>query len=139
MRINLPRVLIGGILGGLIINIGEWFLNFVIVVDFSREFFAKHNVPLPEAGALIPGIGMNFLLGVVIALGYASIRPRFGGGPRSALIFALFAWFLVYVYPGVFNMILFSIPLKQTLIAFGWSLFEYVLAALVSAAIYKEN
>jgi hypothetical protein len=139
MKINLPRVLVGGLLGGLIINIGEWFLNFVIVADFSKEFFALHNIPLPTASALLPGVGMNFLLGIVIALGYASIRPRFGAGPRSALIFALFAWFLVYVYPGVFNAILFSIPVKQTLIAFGWSLLEYVLAALVSAAIYKEN
>jgi hypothetical protein len=139
MKINLPRVLVGGLMGGLIINIGEWFLNFVIVADYSKELFARLNVPLPTASALLPGLVMNFLLGIVIALGYAAIRPRFGAGPRSAVIFALFAWFLVYVYPGVFNMILFSIPPKQTLIAFGWSLLEYVVAALASAAIYKEN
>ncbi|HVS20335.1 MAG TPA: hypothetical protein VHD88_00730, partial [Pyrinomonadaceae bacterium] len=71
-------------------------------------------------------------------LGYAAIRPRFGAGPKTAIIAALFAWFGVYLYTGIINSMLFAIPINTMLIVLVWGLVEYVIGALVGAWLYKE-
>jgi hypothetical protein len=43
-------------------------------------------------------MAMTFVLGFVMIFGYAAIRSRFGAGPKTAIIAALFAWFGVVVY-----------------------------------------
>jgi hypothetical protein len=72
-------------------------------------------------------------------LGYASIRPRFGPGPKTAIIAALFAWFGVYVYQNVIASGLGFLPGNLLPMILGWGLVEYVLAAMAGAALYKEN
>jgi hypothetical protein len=88
---------------------------------------------------MIAAVGGTLVLGIVIVLGYAAIRPRFGAGPKTAIIAALFAWFGIYVYSGIINGMLFGIPMSTILMLIGWGLVEYVLATLAGAALYKES
>ena len=81
----------------------------------------------------------TIVLGIVIVLGYAAIRPRFGAGAKTAIIAALFAWFGCYVYCGIINALLFGIPMNTMLIVLVWGLVEYIIAALVGAWLYKEG
>jgi hypothetical protein len=138
MNINLGRVLLGGLVAGVILNVGEFVLNDVVLGAQMKGFFDKHNFAEPGPNFIIAAVAITFVLGIVIVLGYAAIRPRFGAGPKTAIIAALFAWFGVYLYSGIINGLLFRIPLNLLLIAFAWGLVEYVIAALIGAWLYRE-
>src|SRR5882762_7518524 len=101
MKINFGRVLLGGFVAGLLMNVGEWLLNDKVLGSQMKNFFAHHNFPLPEGKAIAVAVVMVFVLGIVMILGYAAIRPRFGPGPKTAIIAGLFAWFGVYFYGNV--------------------------------------
>ena len=138
MKINFGRVLLGGLVAGLVLNVGEYVLNEKVLGAQMKEFFSQHKFQ-PPAGNFIPiAIALTFVLGIVIVLGYAAIRPRFDAGPKTAIIAALFAWFGVYLYTGIINGLLFSIPLNTMLILLGWGLVEYIVGAIAGAWLYKE-
>ncbi|HYR76837.1 MAG TPA: hypothetical protein VEM96_13440 [Pyrinomonadaceae bacterium] len=138
MKINFGRVLLGGLVAGVILNIGEYILNDKVLGAQMKEYFAKHNFPTPGGNAIAVAVVMTFVLGIVIVLGYAAIRPRFGAGPKTAIIAALFAWFGVYVYPDVVGAAFGFVPTSILPIALVWGLVEYNVAALIGAWLYKE-
>ena len=137
-KINLGRALLGGLVAGVILNIGEWVLNGVILKDQMQEFFKRCGFAQPGNNFLVVAVAITLVLGVVIVLGYAAIRPRFGPGPKTAIIAALFAWFGIYLYQNVIALGLGIVPMKLVVIALAWGLVEYIIATMVGAALYKE-
>jgi hypothetical protein len=138
-KINFGRATIGGLVTGVILNVGEWVLNGVILHDEMQTFFTRCGFPQPGGNFIAIAVGITFILGIVIILGYAAIRPRFGPGPKTAIITALFAWFGVYLYQNVIGFGLGMVPAKLVVIALAWGLVEYILATLVGAALYSES
>ncbi len=137
-KINFGRVLLGGLVAGLILNVGEWVLNGIVLHQQMQEFFKRCGFPEPGTNFLVIAVAITFVLGIVIVLGYAAIRPRFGPGPKTAIIAALFAWFGVVVYQNVIAGGLGMEPASLLAMVIGWELVEYLLAALVGAALYSE-
>jgi len=137
-KINFGRVLLGGIVAGVILNLGEMVLNGMILAKEMADFFNRCGFKQPASTFYVIAIAITFVLGIVIVLGYAAIRPRFGAGPKTAIIAALFAWFGVYVYQNVIALGLGMVPIKLVAIALVWGLVEYIIASLVGAALYKE-
>src|ERR1041384_3811829 len=138
-KINFGRATIGGLVTGVILNVGEWVLNGVILHDEMQTFFTRCGFPQPGGNFIAIAVGITFILGIVMILGYAAIRPRFGPGPKTAIITALFAWFGVYLYQNVIGFGLGMVPAKLVVIALAWGLVEYILATLVGAALYTES
>jgi len=138
-KINFGRVLLGGLVAGLILNVGEWVLNGIVLHQQMQEFFKRCGFPEPGTNFLVIAVAITFVLGIVIVLGYAAIRPRFGPGPKTAIIAALFAWFGVVVYQNVIAGGLGMEPASLLAMVLGWELVEYLLAALVGAALYSET
>ena len=138
-KINMGRVLLGGLVAGLILNIGEFVLNGVILQKEMQDFFKRCGFREPGTKFMVIAIAITFVLGIVMVLGYAAIRPRFGPGPKTAIIAALFAWFGVVVYQNVIAAGLGMVPANLVAIALGWEIVEYSLAAIVGAALYKED
>jgi hypothetical protein len=116
MKINFGRVLLGGLVAGLILNIGEFLLNDMVLGTQMKAFFLAHKFDEPGGIFLPVALGMTFVLGIVIVWLYALIRPRLGAGPKTAIIAALIAWFGIYLYSGAINGILVGIPLSTMLI-----------------------
>ena len=137
-KINIGRVLLGGLVAGIVLNIGEYILNDKVFGSQMKEYLAKHNFPTPGGSAIAVAVVMTFVLGIVIVLGYAAIRPRFGAGVKTAIIAALFAWFGVYVYPNILRAAFGFVPTNILPIALVWGLVEYNLAAIIGAWPYKE-
>jgi len=137
-KINLGRVLLGGLVAGVILNAGEWLLNGVVLKSTMDAFFKKCGIPQPGNNFLVIAIAITFVLGIVIVLGYAAIRPRFGPGPKTAIIAALFAWFGIYLYQNVIGLGLQIVPVNAVAIALVWGLVEYIIAAMIGAALYAE-
>ena len=136
--INFGRALIGGLVAGVVLNVGEYLLNGVILAKQMSEYMTEHRFPQMTGSAIGVAMAMTFVLGVVMIVGYAALRPRFGAGPKTAIIAALFVWFGVVVYPNVIGAAFGFIPTNVLLLLLGWEIVEYILAAIAGAWLYKE-
>jgi len=137
-NINTGRVVLGGLLAGLVLNIGEVILHDVVLGSHMKDFLARHNFAEPSTNFIVIAVGLTFVMGIVLVLVYACIRTRLGPGPKTAIIAGLFGWFGVYFYSGIVDHVLFGTPTGTiaTIVAFG--LVAYILAALAGAFVYKE-
>jgi hypothetical protein len=137
-NINMARVILGGVVAGLVINIGEFLLNGMVLADQMKNFITQHNFTEPKNFIAI-AVALTFVLGIVIVLGYACIRPRLGPGVKTAIIAGLFAWFGIYFYSGIINGVLFGIPMNTMIMVIVWGLVEFCLGAIAGAWLYKET
>ena len=138
-HINGSRVLVGGIVAGLVINASEFLLNQIILLSEMTTALARMNLP-PVGGRAIPVfIILGFVGGIATVWLYAAIRPRFGAGPRTALTAGLFFWFVGYFWSGVVMFALHMYPARLMAISLVWELVESILAALIGAALYTES
>jgi len=138
-RINFGRVLLGGLVAGLVINIGEFLLNGVVLHSQMEADFKRMNLTPPGNGFVAVAVGLTFVFGIVAVLLYAMIRSRLGPGPKTAIVTALILWFCICAYSGTINMILLAIPANIILVVIPWCLVEYIVGTLVGAALYKET
>src|SRR5438105_10856781 len=138
-KINFGRVLLGGILAGVVLNIGEFILNEKVMGAEMKAMIAKHNFIMPTGpNFIIMAVAVTFVLGVVMVWVYAMIRPRLGPGVKTAIIAAVVMWFGVYLYNAGFFIMIFGTPLRSMAIACVWGLVEYSLAAIAGAWVYRE-
>ncbi len=137
-KINLGRVVLGGLLAGLVINIGEVLFNDFVVGTQIKAWFKAHNFAEPGGTFVAIAVSLSFILGIVIVLTYALIRPRLGPGVKTAIVAGLIAYFANYVYCGVINGVLMDVSSSLMCISLVWGLVEYVLAAIAGAWVYKE-
>jgi len=137
-KINFPRVLLGGLLAGLVMNVGEVLLNDVVVGAEMKTIFARLNVPEPGNSFIAIAVGSTLIMGIVLIWLYAAIRPRLGPGPKTAICAASIGWLFACVYCGTINGLLLQIPTRLLVIGIVWGFFEYILAAIAGAWVYKE-
>ena len=137
-NINLGRVVLGGLLAGLVLNIGEFLLNDFVLGTQMKEFMTRHNFAEPGTNFIIIAVGLTFVMGIVLILGYAFIRPRLGPGVKTAIIAGLFVWFGVYCYSGIINGVIFGVPMSTMVMVIVWGLVEYAVAAVAGAWLYTE-
>jgi hypothetical protein len=137
-KINYGRVILGGLVAGVVLNIGEFLLNAVVLADQMKAFNAEHNFKEPGASFMVMAVVLTFVLGIVIVFLYASIRPRFGAGVKTAIIASLFPWFCLYFYMGIFFAMLFGISTGTCILTMVWGLVEYAIASIAGAWLYKE-
>ncbi len=137
-RINMGRVILGGLLAGLIINISESILNGVVFAEEMNAAMAALNRP-PIAGSMIVWfILLGFALGIVTIWLYAAIRPRFGPGAKTAVCASLAVWFFSYLYPNAFMFVIHLFPRRLVVIGTVWGLVEIVAAGVAGAWLYRE-
>ena len=139
-KINLSRVILGGLVAGLVINIGEFILNEPIL---GRQWVAAmeslNRQPIANsAGNIGIFVVSGFILGIIMIWTYAAIRPRMGAGPSTAICAGLLVWFFVYLYPSGYFMAMNLFPRSMILLAVVWGLFEIPIAALAGGWLYQE-
>jgi hypothetical protein len=139
-KINVGRVLLGGLVAGVVLNIGEFLLNGLLLAEEMKEFFKGRNLPEdPGTGFYVTATVATFILGIVIVYLYAAIRPRFGAGVKTAICAGLFAWFFVYLYMGALYAAMGMVSTSLTVKGIIWGLFEYAIGAVAGAWLYKEE
>ena len=137
-NINVGRVIIGGLLAGLVINIGETILNVVVVAQGMEQALKARNLPPLGAGAIGGFVLLAFLLGIATVWLYAAIRPRFGAGAATAAVAGLAVWFFAYLYKGVGQDLIGFFPAGLTILTLVWGLAEIILGALAGSWVYRE-
>jgi hypothetical protein len=136
-KINSGRVILGGIVGGIVINILEYLVHDVVLKAQHEEMMKALGKTMPEGGStIVVWMVYGFVWAIAAVWLYAAIRPRFGPGVKTAVCAGVTAWFLSCFLPAIamWNMTLtpFS-PLEEVL-----ELVVMVVAVLAGAAVYKE-
>jgi hypothetical protein len=138
-RINMSRVVMGGLLAGLVINIGEMLFNGVLFADQMDRVAARLNLQPPGGEAIVYFVLLAFALGFMAVWLYAAIRARYGAGPTTAVCAGLATWFLAMVYPSVTMGVMGIFPTSLLIYGLLWGLVEVPLATLAGAWIYREE
>ena len=90
--INTGKVIVGGLLAGVVMNAGDM-LQFAVLFKNEMDTFAKKvgiDAAVMQSGsAMATFITCDFLMGIFIVWNYALARPRLGPGPKSAVISVL--------------------------------------------------
>lgn len=138
-NINVTRVLLGGLLAGLVLNIGEYVLNEVILAEQWSAFRAESGMGEFSAGQIASFIIITFLFGIALIWIYAAIRPRFGPGPKTAVIAGLTMWAIAWLLIGASFIAAGLYPVGLTVTTIVWGLFEAPIAAVAGAWLYQEG
>ncbi len=138
--INVKRVIGGGLLAGLVINVSETILNVGVLGDQMAAAMERLNIAMAP-WAMPYFLTMAFLFGIGIVGLYAAVRPRFGAGPRTAIGVGAAFWIFATLLPGLANVAMgMSAGFEgATALTFAWTLVEAMVAALVGGWVYQEG
>ncbi|HTG95141.1 MAG TPA: hypothetical protein VL866_21270 [Pyrinomonadaceae bacterium] len=137
-KINFARVMLGGLVAGLVMNIGEFVVNDLILGAQMKAFFARLNLPDPGGSFIAVAVILTFVMGVVLVWLYAAMRPRLGPGPKTAICAGVIGWLFACVYCGIINGMVLQVPGNMMVIGIVWCFFEYTVATIAGAWLYKE-
>ena len=137
-HINMTRVVLGGLLAGLVINVSEFVLNAIVLEADMTAALARMNLPPVGNNAVAVFLIMGFVLGIACVWVYAAIRPRFEAGASTAACAGLVVWFLAYCYGSIGFAVMGMFPARMIAIGMIWGLVELVVAAVAGAWVYHE-
>jgi len=90
---NRGRVILGGLVAGLVINVVEYITNGVVLRDAWGSVMQALGRPAQISGSAILVFNIwGFLLGIAAVRLYAAIRPRYGAGPNTAIRAGVVTW-----------------------------------------------
>ena len=142
-QMNWGRIIGGGLMAGLVMNVSQFLLHAVVLREDGQMLMSEwnrmgfHVTEDPKMLGIL--IAVTFLLGVLAVWTYAAIRPRFGPGPKTAIIAGLAVWAMSYFYAAVYvyaGIVIY--PVKLTWCPVLWSLIEVPVATMVGGWFYKE-
>ena len=137
-RINTTRVIFGGIVAGLVINVSQFVLNMVVLAGDTAASMARLNLPPIGGSAIATFVALGFAGGLGMVWIYAAMRSRFGPGPKTAVLAGAIVWFFGYFYSGAAMYAMGMYPSRMMAISMAWGLVESIVAALAGGAMYSE-
>jgi len=137
---NRVRVILGGLLAGVVINVVEYITNGVILKEAWGQAMTALGKPTDiSAGGIAIFNLWGFLLGIGAVWIYAAIRPRYGAGPGTAVRAGLAAWALAVFLANLSNYPLGVFPVRLLVITAVVALAEIVLGTVAGSWLYKEE
>lgn len=136
---NWVRVFSGGLVAGLFNVVSGIVLgHFVLGEEYVRDF--KNALPTGSPVTMaVQHLSIRIGSGVLLAFLYAAMRPRFGAGLKTAAMAGGVLWLgagslmvLVLNQLGVLTG-------TRLYIVLPWSVGEYMIAASIAGAIYRER
>lgn len=138
-KINSARVLIGGLVAGVVLTGGNFLANELLFADVGAELFERMGIEVPGGTQIAIFIALSFVIGVVLIWLYAAIRPRFGPGVNTAFIAAMTAWFFASLLASVNFAVLMLISPGQAAIGTVYDLVFFTIAGVAGALLYQES
>jgi hypothetical protein len=133
--INWSRVLLGGLAAGLILNAGRYLVNGMLLRE--KWAAAVKDAPTDLASSVQIAV-VGFLAGIFTVWLYAAIRPRYGAGPKTAVLAGTAVWVLGYLLAWGTPMAMHLLPADLVLIGIAAGLVNVIVAALAGACVYNE-
>lgn len=141
MAMNTRKVIVGGLVSGVLLNIGDVVINGVVLADDMAGIATRLGLDpaaMMTMAAAVPWIVVDFVLGLALVFTYAAMRPRFGPGPKTAVISALVLGVAISAVVGGFS----SMGLmSMSALARGFlaSQINMTIATVAGAALYSES
>lgn len=136
-KINLARVLLGGLVAGVVSNV----LGYLFRLAFAEDMAAA----LTRLGLLEPGgstvailIALGFVYGIVGVWFYAAARPRFGAGVRTAVTVAVALWVIASLLMNIQFALIGIVESGMAVKSAIADLAIIVLSVTAGAWVYKE-
>jgi hypothetical protein len=135
-KINWGRVVLSGIVAGLTWTV----LSSVITAYLSKEFAATvpgGRISTPSASLVAFLFILNIVMGLWAMWLYASIRPRYGPGPMTAVLTGFSWWIITSLVDATWGS--FGFVNAGALIGpMAASLPAIIIAAVLGAWLYRE-
>src|SRR6201984_1026702 len=138
-KINWGRVVLGGLLAGVVLNIVDFVYFGVIMkqaIDAAMQALGKRPGAMDSLGPLF--VVVDFVTGIGLLWVYAAIRPRFGAGARTAVIAGVAVWFFVGLLHAIGEAPMGLLPQQVYTVGTVIALVQYAVAGAVGAYVYKE-
>jgi hypothetical protein len=138
---NATRILLGGLLAGLVLNVGEAVLHGVVLAEPTAEALAAlGRTGASSAAGLTALIGITFIQGVLGIWLYALLSQQGMARVPAAVTAGLTVWVLSAVYAAVYLGAGFPnlLPAPLVWLPVIWDLVEFPLAIYIGALVYRE-
>ena len=139
-RINLGRVILGGLFAGIVANILGYLVDGVLLAPrwtAALQALGKGDFTTNQI------LGFNILglaYGIFAVWLYAAIRPRYGAGPKTALCAGLAVWVAGVLLPNAGLMgVVGLFPTDLTVMSTLAGVVTWAAAILAGAALYQEG
>jgi len=141
-KINYGRVILGGVVGGIVGATLDLFINGGLLGQLWLDTAKELNRPnaFSATSVAVPiGLFLLFTLGGVLMIWlYAAVRPRLGGGVRTAVLVGLVAWTFVKLLPNTFWVLAGIFDRRIMLFDTLAGIVEILASTVLGAALYKE-
>ena len=130
-------VVLGGLAAGVVINLGEYLLNGVLLAQSWADAMRALNRPEQYTPSQLAAFSLwGFLMGIGAVWLYASVRDHYGPGLRTALYAALAVWAIGYAFGAIPAAAMRMFP--PVLVAYGvlGGVVEIVAGTVLGAWIY---
>ena len=140
MAMNSGKVISGGLLTGFVYNVFDMLWNFTVLQADGLAMATRLNLNpaiMTDVSYQVPWIVIDFALGLLTIFIYAGFRPRFGPGPRTAVIAGLILWFamtLIFLGFASMGVLTETMAIKASLLA----IVNVVIGSIAGAWVYKE-
>ena len=137
--INVQRVILGGLVAGLVANVFDFVItSYLMDAEFARMMERANMDPQAGQSWIWVFAITDFIWGILLVFTYASIRPRFGPGAKTATIAGIMLWAVVAIVAVLF-LALGLHTLRSYLESAALYLVSAVVASLAGAALYNEH
>jgi hypothetical protein len=139
-KTNWKRVLLGGLLAGFVSII----LHILVVAPYLEDDWISVLESLNPNYQMTPAkqglLTISTFISTILAVWlYAAIRPRYGAGPKTAVIAGIAAWIMRVLLPAVSWGATGLFPIKLFVIEDILYLIICIVATLAGAWVYKEQ
>ncbi len=132
-------MLLGGLLAGLVIGVGEYILSELILGGQWAEVLTETGTGQFGGGQIAALAIVALLYGIALVWIYVAIRPRFGPGPKTAVVAGLTMWVVAWLLVSAYLIVIGVYPAGLMIAATVWGLFELLIAAVAGAWLYQES
>lgn len=137
-RINYWRVVGGGLLAGIVINLCEFLVNGFWLKNQWADAMKALNRSTETSGWQMTAFNVwGFLMGIAAVWLYSEMRDRYGPGWRNALCAALAVWVIGYFISAIPGVALGIFPAGLMITGIIAGLIEVVLGTELGAWYYR--
>lgn len=142
MAINASRVALGGFVAGIVMNVSGWLVQGMLLGKRMEDEMVAVAPTLQGKGmdamSMTGRVLTQFVVGILLVWLYAAMRPRFGAGPKTAMLAAFVIWlcgflfYLDWLYLGMMSVSLYAMMSIAMIITLA-------VAAWLGGMLYKEE
>lgn len=139
-QINTGRIILGGVVAALIINVIEWVINGVVLKAQWAAAMQSLNRPSDVTGFAIAVYNIIGLLeGIIGVWLYAAISSRYGAGPVTRAKAGLVTWTLVSLIPNLGILASHLLPGHLMMFSVVVDFVAILLGVTMGAVLYREE